>query len=466
MLQIKKVISIVLLFISTSFFLLGQSEQENSPYSFFGPGDLKNTNLPIQKAMGGVGLATTSTQQVNTTNPASLGSLKFATLHTAIFANGHWLRNDSSSINQDFVNNSFNASMEYLIIGLPFTKWWGSSIGLLPYANTSYNLLREGIATSLPDSTGLEVYNFQGKGTFYQFQWGNGFATPIKKEGFFKGNQLSIGINANYYFGNRDQSVLILKPDLENVVDIRETESLKLNDFGFHSGIQYSKLFYKNISKDPKVVKEEINGVLTIGASFKAKTNLKAKRDYVLESILFDGNNGLISVIDTIGDFLDRAEVGMVLPTQFGVGINYRKPGQWSLEANYEKFNWSEYDDGRAINLADAFKVSAGISVKPANNNTLNRSRLLSLNYRFGGYYYSNHIESRDTTSADFGLTFGFGIPLYNSLKFRRLANMNIAFNIGSRGNTLNGNVRETYFKTTLGFTFNDGNWFIKRKYE
>lgn len=467
MLQLKKVASSFLLFVFLSTALHAQSEQENSPYSFFGPGDLKNTLLAKQKAMGGVGIASTSVQLVNPSNPAALGSLRFATLHTGIFANGHWLRNSNSSTNEDFVNNSFNASMDYLMIGLPITKWWGSSISLLPYATTSYDLERQVFNANLPDSLGTEIYNFRGEGAFYQFQWGNGFTTPIQKEGFFKTNQIAVGVHSNFYFGNRDQSIVIQKPFIPNHL-VSETQSLKLNDFGFKAGLQYSKFFYKNVSADPNVPKEAIDRVLTIAATFNTKTNINSKRDYVLESIFFDVNGN--SNIDTIGDFsVGDSVIQVVLPLQYGIGINYKKPGKWEIEANYESINWSAYSDGRLNNLADAYKVSAGISVKPGNNNSGLNSRingLSNLNYYFGGYYYSNHIKIGENVAPDFGLTFGFGVPLYNNLKFRRFANMNISLNIGSRGNTLESKVRETYFKANFGFTFNDGNWFIKRKYD
>lgn len=467
MLQPKQVAFLFLLFTFLPTALLAQSEQENSPYSFFGPGDLKNTLLAKQKAMGGVGIASSAVQLVNPSNPAALGNLRFATLHTGIFANGHWLRNDSSSTNEIYNNNSFNASMDYLMIGLPITKWWGSSISLLPYANTSYNLIRLVENTNLTDTIGTEIFNFNGEGGFYQFQWGNGFATPLQKKGFFKKNQLALGVHSNFYFGNRNQSTIIQKPFLQTSLslDVRETQSLKLNDFGFKAGLQYAKYFYRNISTDSNAPKEEINRVLTFGASFNTKTNISSKRDYVLESILYDAL-GNANVIDTIGAFLDRENIEVVLPLQYGIGINYKKPGIWEIEANYEKTNWSAYSDGRLNNLLDAYRLSAGISVKPIRSNTVLNNRFRALNYYFGGYYYSNHIQINETVTPDFGLTFGFGLPLYNNLKFKRLANMNVSLNIGTRGNTLENNVRETYFKANFGFTFNDGNWFIKRKYE
>lgn len=456
-------IKVVCFFLMLNYASAQLSEQENSPYSYFGPGDLRNVQLPEKRAMGGIGIANSSNRYVNLINPAALGLLKYASLHTGIFGNAHWLSKNNEN-NTDNTDYSFNASMEYLILGLPITKWWGSSIGLLPYSSTNYNLIREIYEGEETDSLNLNIYNFQGSGTYYKFQWANGFASPINKTGFFKENQIAIGVTADYYFGNRDFATIVEKPNIESVFDLRETQSLRLGDFGFYGGLLYKRYFYKKISSDAKVVKEEVNTVLSLGLTYQNKTSLNAKRNYVLQQILISRNSP-IRVLDTIGEFLDRAAATITLPGEFGIGINYGKPGRWQVEANFKQINWSQYADYRNIALSDAYKISIGTQFTPQGNSSI-RNRINTLSYRFGGYYYSNHITTNETTIPEFGITFGIGAPILNSAKFRRIANLNLSVNIGSRGNVQENNVRETYFKTTLGITFNDGNWFIKRKYE
>jgi|GEM_PF-1738973 len=442
---------------------LSESEQENSPYSYFGPGNLSNVQLPEKRSMGGVGIASSSNRYVNLVNPAALGSLKYASFHTGLFANAYWLSENNSS-NENNTSYSFNSSLEYLILGLPITKWWGSSIGLLPYSSTNYNLIREVYEGEPTDTANLNIYNFQGSGTYYKFQWANGFTSPITKTGFFKENQIAFGLNTDFYFGNRDITTTIYKPNIENVFNLKETQSLRLSDFGFYGGLLYKRYFYKKINTDAKVAKEEVKNILAVGLTFQSKTSLNAKRDYVLEQLLTNGANP-IQTLDTIGEFLDRAEATMTLPSEFGIGINYGQPGSWQVEANFKQINWSQYNDYRNIELANAYKISIGTQFTPKRNNSI-RKRINTISYRFGGYYYSNHILTNNTNLPDFGLTFGLGAPILNSLKFRRIANINLAFKIGNRGNIQDNNLRETYFKTTIGITFNDGNWFIKRRYE
>jgi len=128
------VFSLVLLFSLNG---LSQIQQENAPFSYFGPGDLKDDNIALNRSLGGVGNAYSSALHVNLKNPAALGLLRYATLHTGLFGNAYFLSNDQSTSDEAFRNSSFNTSMEYLVLGVPVTKFWGTAFGLRPFARTS-----------------------------------------------------------------------------------------------------------------------------------------------------------------------------------------------------------------------------------------------------------------------------------------------------------------------------------------
>jgi hypothetical protein len=59
-----------------------------------------------------------------------------------------------------------------------------------------------------------------------------------------------------------------------------------------------------------------------------------------------------------------------------------------------------------------------------------------------------------------YGVTFGMGLPFIYQ---RKISHANLGFEFGKNGS--NSVIRESFFKVTLGFTFNDDEWFIKRKY-
>jgi len=80
--------------------------------------------------------------------------------------------------------------------------------------------------------------------------------------------------------------------------------------------------------------------------------------------------------------------------------------------------------------------------------------------YRFGFYYGDAPISVDSEQIKDYGLTIGFGMPFVYQKKF---SHANIGFTIGRRGS--GSIIEEQFAKMSFGFTFNDDEWFIKRKY-
>ncbi|MBK8701482.1 MAG: hypothetical protein IPN29_18830 [Saprospiraceae bacterium] len=80
--------------------------------------------------------------------------------------------------------------------------------------------------------------------------------------------------------------------------------------------------------------------------------------------------------------------------------------------------------------------------------------------YKYGVYYREDARIILDKQPTTYGVTFGAGLPFVFQ---RRLSHANIGFDIGKKGS---GTViEENFFKINFGFTFNDDEWFIKRKY-
>jgi len=468
----KQAFYILFFFLLFSNVVFSQIQQENSPYSFFGIGDLKSNNIALNRSMADIANAYSSPLHINTKNPATLGDLKFATLHTGIFGNGYWLNNSQSSTNEVFKNKSFNASMEYLVVGVPVGKIWGMAVSLKPYSRTSYDILRRAENPNIVelDSLMQEYTRFLGSGEYYNLQWSNGASTPIRTEGLLKSNQFSIGVNTNYYFGNRSKSTLIYHPNIAGSLGFLESESIQINNWvwGLNAGILYKKRFFKDVVVNDKKTREEVDKILTLGLTFQSKSNLNATRDFLTESVLLSSENNVVSGnSDTIGNFSIGEEGILTNPTSYGFGIHYNDLGNFQLELDVDFYNWSQFQSFDTPNdLKDGIKIALGGSIDPKTNLSNTRGLFNRLNYRFGAYYYSNHIQLDTQDYPDVGLTFGFGLPINNNLKFKRFANINLAFNLGQRGSILNNNIRETYFKTTIGFSFNDGGWFIKRKYD
>jgi len=155
-------------------FALNLSAQVNidSPYSRYAIGELYQSTDPLVMAMGGMSLAYRSPYIVNYSNPASytaFDSLSF------VFQGG---------INSKFVtlkNNEISSkanytSLSYLIFGFPVTRWWRTSLGILPYSKVGYDVHAE----ENNEQIGNIEYIYNGSGGVNRFYWGNGFRVNKK----------------------------------------------------------------------------------------------------------------------------------------------------------------------------------------------------------------------------------------------------------------------------------------------
>ena len=78
--------------------------------------------------------------------------------------------------------------------------------------------------------------------------------------------------------------------------------------------------------------------------------------------------------------------------------------------------------------------------------------------YRAGVRLDNTGLVVNDKPLENFGINFGMGIPMGDGF-----SNLNLGFEFGRRGTTMNNLVRESYFKVSLGLAFN-ARWFLKRQ--
>lgn len=71
--------------------------------------------------------------------------------------------------------------------------------------------------------------------------------------------------------------------------------------------------------------------------------------------------------------------------------------------------------------------------------------------------YEETGINLRGEDINEYGISFGVGLPIG-----RLFSNVNIGFELGSKGTTKNGLVKENFFNTFISLSLND-KWFEKR---
>jgi hypothetical protein len=196
-------------FLVLSLSIQAQNES-NSPYSRFGIGELHNFSTATQSAMGGVGIADNDPYSININNPASYSTIfkqRFI-MQTGGFHTTKLLQTNT----QNQVVNSTN--FNYLKFAFPIHKLWGSSIGLLPYSEMSYSF------TDVNENPSANLF-FEGNGGISKFYFGNSLKFT---------DNLSVGVNINYLFGNLNSSrkVVFSDSDIFNTRNNDDTKSQRL----------------------------------------------------------------------------------------------------------------------------------------------------------------------------------------------------------------------------------------------
>ena len=403
-----------------------------SPYSYFGIGDFRALGTYENQMMGGIGMFADSIH-VNLKNPAAYSKLgvQYAdnfgiTTYTAGMSHRQ-LRLKSFTDEQ----NNKVTNLDYLSIGFSLTKGLGIGFGLMPFSSIGYNLVGE----SRNVNNALVTNQFSGSG---------GINRVYLSLGWEFAKDFSIGVTGNLNFGTLENERI---QSVENVqfgtLDRRES---KVNGVDFNYALNYTPTF-----KDK----------YTLFASVRVNTqaNLVSKNTQEIGSFsLVDGTG--IETIDVDLDAQGLRNTDLKIPTTTTFGLGYGEKMKWFLGAEYSFQGLSSFSNEflAVDNLVykDASSLAFGGFFIP------NRSPFSPywkrVTYRAGLRLDKTGMLVNNTDINNFGITFGFGLPLGRSL-----SNLNLGFELGRRGTTSADLIEESYLKINIGLSLNDL-WFQKRK--
>lgn len=397
-----------------------------SPYSRFGIGDLADNNNSWNMSMGQLGIGIQNHLHVNYANPAS--AMAFDSL-SFVFEGG--LNSEFVTLRSDFQKVSRNqASLGYLLFGMPVNRWWKTSVGLVPFSDVGYNVANY---ENYPNA-GTIIRLYSGSGGISRIFWGNAFR-PMKG--------LSLGINASYLFGSMERSASVIFPDSLNAMNLDSYYYVTMSDLWFNFGAQYTTRIGKDIS-------------LTLGAVFSPTLNMAARADVLATTYLLS-STGVQSPRDTLLNE-ERNRGNIVLPMMTGGGFSLEKKNKWMVGLdgkwqNWEKFTAFEYSDS----LVNSWQLSAGGQFIPDIDNYT--SYLSRVHYRIGFNFHQTYLRIKGEQLNEFAISFGLGLPLRGTKTM-----LNLGFQYGNRGTTAQNLIREDFFKVVVGFSIYE-RWFIKRKY-
>lgn len=410
-----------------------------SPYSRFGIGELQPNAFGRTSAMGGAAIAARNKNQLNLTNPAS---------YTAIDTMSFIFEAGVTSKQSDFKDANFtqknnNTNFQYFAFNFPITRWSAVTFGLRPYSDAGYDIVQ-----TEELSEGKAAANYFGQGSLSKVFLGQAVdITP----------NLSVGANMSYIFGSLTKNVTLGFPS-SAAYSYQKYDSLRVRKIRFDFGVQYTHQFNKNHA-------------LTVGATYETESDFKTEvknATYRTSTFTIPGSNTPQTIIDTIAA-RTKADYNITMPSALGIGLSYKYKQKLTVNFDYYHQNWSnakinfgpqrDYDN----ELTDLNSLAVGAEFIP--NKYALKGYHNRVSYRLGFNYSNGYLKVNNKTLSKYGMTFGLGLPLGNSLKRMHTSMINIGVELGRMGTISNGLVRENYAKINLSVSLYD-NWFIKRKFD
>jgi hypothetical protein len=428
---------------------LSAQKVENAPYTLYGFGDLINPSIAAYRSMGYSTIANIDRYHINFANPASyafLGTSSFEVGANAKYTN---LKEGSKA------SKEWGGNLDYIALGFPLknpinevyeTKRrpykLGMGFSLSRFSRTSYNI------TGIDSIAEVGLFNrkYSGNGGTYKFQWGT--AVEYKK--------LAFGVNLGYLFGSIDAQKQIIFQELQNPFNTYNDRKYHVKAFTVNTGLLYSfVLNEKEANENASIPRKTIR----LGLIFNPSSTFSTSKDELNISKQTVGGSSIIN--DTTLNVVEQKGKGK-LASEIGFGFLYLNGEKSAITAELKSSAWSNYYNeatGEKTNvLGNGLHASIGGHFRP--NFKSYTSFWKRSFFKYGAYYEKDPRVIIDKDLSSYGLTIGAGLPFSYQRKF---AHADIGLDFGRKGT---GTViQENYFKINFGFTFNDDEWFIKRKY-
>ncbi len=411
-----------------------------TPYSIFGIGDLYQQGSAYHRSMAGVGIASRNVRYLNSLNPASL-----PVRDTLSFMLDFSLLNSNNIYKQENMVSARNiTNMGSMTISFPIIRNLAMMVGVSPYSAAGYGYSVKETDQAVIAKTGNVTYHDYGQGALYKLYGGLGYA-------LFK--NLSVGAEADYIFGNNGK-YFTEQFSQSGTNSVQDSYVLRLHSFTGKFGMQ----FEQKLSTKTK---------LGIGATYTLGSELQGTVDYKHQSVGSAETFTVSSKSDTLG----VNSQGVRLASELGVGVSLNIEDRLRAEIDYSYADWTGTGMGTAAGFANPESKTpfaagvrqsfrAGVEYTPDRFNVRYRRKRYS--YRAGAYYTTEYYKVAGNEIGSFGITFGATIPVRETYLHNGIS---IGVDMGQRGTTNAGLVRERYIRFCVGLNLHDI-WFQKRRYE
>lgn len=441
-----RILPLLVLLLSSTFVIAQYSA--NSPYSRLGLGDPVDNNFMSLRSMGGIGASYIDPYNINVVNPASYGFLDVTSFDMGVFAKYSSLSDNTQS------EGLWNGNLAYISIAFPLTNpineildrverssSWGMNFSLMPHTSVGYNITS---IDTLENIGGIEE-QFRGSGGTYKFLWGNSY----------RYKNISGGINLGYLFGKISYQRDLYFTETQGAYDNQFITDYSVNGFIWNAGVIYQMQLNKEKREKDRNIPAKW---MSIGLHGNSKSSFETESTILNQAVSRFGTTASVD-IDTIS--FENGIIGRGnLPAEIGVGATYYNGQKSSIGFAYTNTFWSGYkNEANDVKLSNSYKVSLGGFLRPDYKSFTSYFKRIA--YRWGLYYGTDPRLADDDQITNYGASFGFGLPFIYQ---RKISHANLGLEIGRRGQ--GSPIKESFATINFSFTFNDDEWFIKRKYD
>jgi hypothetical protein len=339
------------------------------------------------------------------------------------------------------------------------------SFGITPISNVGYSFSTHETHPVIGDITD----KYDGKGGMNRLYTGTSFMLIDNSQ-----HKFSLGMNLAYLFGSLQTNNRVIFDEQgisTGYLHSKVTQNTFISGFLLEGGFLYRG-------------KMSSTEYFNIGGNLNAASSLYAKREFLshsFESLLTE------SVVDT-SEYRSSEWGRVYFPKKIGFAASYEKrfPHKSNqnafrrlvISAQYDLQDWAnysevfKYENNITDSVADGMRNSRGysfaIQYNPFSSTIIgpNEKWWNISTYLLSFSSASTYLQFNDIQLKQYGIGFGIGIPLLNSLSFSLL---NVGVEAGKRGSLESGLIEESFININVGLTISphrNDPWFIKRKYD
>ncbi len=392
-----------------------------SPYSIVGIGEIEHSSFDRSTGMGGAGISLASARSLYNANPASYSKLDDHFISMEVTMRYKGVTYYGNGVNQ--TNNvSSDLSVEKLALAIKLKRNWGLSAGLLPYSSSNYSFT--GAKNIIGTTTNTGTY-YEGTGGLHQAYLAN--AISLSKN-------IRVGVQTTALFGQFNQKETMYLNALNITSNaVVSTNKMYINSFYGKAGFQYEGKLNKHWQ-------------LNLGAIALLQTKLNAEQTIVVEQ-----DSGTLYTSSTIKDNY------FTLPLTYGGGISLVHNNSLTISADYVQQQWSNIQyKGLNYQLVNSNRIAAGIEYAKK----INYANIVYEPYflQAGMHYTNSYLKINNQQLNEYGITVGAG---FNAKRSQLGYLFNMEF--GSKGTTQNNLIKENYMKASFTILCREF-WFTKIK--